>query len=211
MDWPTRRRSMPRLRWNRSPPRSCRRALSSRTARPDDGDQPRIERNERRLHPWGVEESRLLKLPATAWRTPAGSAPTCARPPGSMHACRRESNSSPPLIQEDRSPNGDATSSSLCASHPCRHGFSPLYRVRISSGLRSVIQPELPLRRAAGEDHMGGAFDFAPDGLIRGLPTPDVPSVAPPATAIMMLFCAHPLPVKTSRNFWKLTLNWLAP
>src|SRR3546814_6079031 len=53
-------------------------------------------------------------------------------------ACRSASNSNPPFIQENRSPNGEATSSSLWASLPCRQGFSLPYRARISSGARSL-------------------------------------------------------------------------
>src|ERR1700678_2198541 len=88
-----------------------------------------------------------------------------------MHACRRESNSSPPLIQEKRSPNGDATSSSLCASLPCKAGLQPSVPGPDFAGAEvPLTQPELPLCRAAGEDHMGEAFYFAPDGLIGGLP-----------------------------------------
>ncbi len=33
----------------------------------------------------------------------------------------------------------------------------------------SLAEPELTLRRATGEDHMGKALDFTPDRLIRSL------------------------------------------
>src|SRR3546814_2311421 len=51
------------------------------------------------------------------------------------------SNSSPPLIQEKRSPNGEATLSRSCASLPCRHGFKPPYTLRISSADIEGLRP----------------------------------------------------------------------
>ena len=56
-----------------------------------------------------------------------------------------------------------------------------------------LAEPELALRRAAGENDVREALDLASDGLIGRLRTPDVPSVAPPATAIKMFFVAQPL------------------
>ena len=54
---------------------------------------------------------------------------------------------------------------------PVQAGFQPSVPSTDFIGTKiPLTQPELALCRAAGEDHMREAFDFASDRLIRGLP-----------------------------------------
>ena len=101
-----------------------------------------------------------------------GSAPTYARPPGSMHACRRASNSSSPLDPRE------------AVSKRQRHITKPVRVAAVQARLKasvsgsdlvgvelSLTQPEFPLHRTARKDYMRKAFYFPPECLIRSYPS----------------------------------------